>query len=69
MKRFCQFFNLSKLMSKCTIAYIHRIIISIYISESIRRSTQGLSIRIERFVYGSTYTVSNKLDKKVNPRY
>ena len=62
VKRFCQFFNLSNVK-----VYIHKTctrIISICIIESIRRSTQGLSVRIDRFVFGSTLN-SQKLDEKV----
>ena len=52
VKRFSQFFNLSNVK-----VYIHRTytcITSICIIKSIRRSTQGSSIRIDRFVCGST---------------
>ena len=69
VKRFFQFFNLSNVK-----VYIYRTckcIISICITESIRRSTQGSSIRIDRFVFGSTLN-SNELDEKVQilgPRY
>ena len=62
VKRFCQFFNLSNVK-----VYIHKTctrIISICIIESIRRSTQGSSVRIDRFVFGSTLN-SQKLDEKV----
>ena len=47
--------------------YIHRTcscIISICIIKSIRRSTQGSLIRIDRIVFRSTLN-SNKLDEKV----
>ena len=60
--RFCQFFNLSKVK-----VHIHRTytcIISICIIKSKRRSTQESSIRIDRFVSGSTLN-SNRLDEKV----
>ena len=69
VKRFYQFFNLSNVT-----VYIHgtyTCIISICITKSIRRSTQGSSIRIDRFVFGSTLN-SNELDEKVQilgPRY
>ena len=62
VKRFCQFFNLSNVK-----VYIHKTYtctISICIIESIRRSTQGSSVRIDRFVFGSTLN-SQKLDEKV----
>ena len=69
VKRFYQFFNLSNVK-----VYIHRTckcITSICITKSLRRSTQGSSIRIDRFVFGSTLN-SNELDEKVQilgPRY
>ena len=69
VKRFCQFFNLSNVK-----VYIHRTytcIISICITESIRRSMQRSSIRIDRFVFGKTLN-SNELDEKVQilgPKY
>ena len=69
VKRFCQCFILSNVK-----VYIHRTrkcIISICITKSIRRSTQESSVRIGRFVFGSTLN-SNELDKKVQilgPKY
>ena len=69
VKRFYQFFNLSNVK-----VYIHgtyTCIISICITKSIRRSTQESSVRIGRFVFGSTLN-SNELDEKVQilgPRY
>ena len=51
-------------MSKFTFTEPIRAIISICIIKSVRRSTQGSSIRIDRFVFGSTLN-SNKLDEKV----
>ena len=62
VRRFCQFFILSNVK-----VYIHKTYtctISICIIESIRRSTQGSSVRIDRFVFGSTIN-SQKLDEKV----
>ena len=63
VKRFCQFFNISNVK-----VYIHKTYtctISICIIESIRRSTpEGPSVRIDRFVFGSTLN-SQKLDEKV----
>ena len=51
------FFNVSNAK-----VYIHQ---TIHVfTESIRRSTQGSSIRIDRFVFGLTLN-SNKLDEKV----
>ena len=69
VKRFCEFFNLSNVK-----VFIHRTytcIISICITKSIRRSMQESSVRIDRFVFGSTLN-SNELDEKVQilgPRY
>ena len=63
VKRFCQFFNISNVK-----VYIHKTYtctISICIIESIRRSTpEGSSVRIDRFVFGSTLN-SQKLAEKV----
>ena len=47
--------------------YIHRTytcVITIYITKSIKRPTQGSSIRIDRFEFGSALN-SNNLDEKV----
>ena len=62
MKRFCQFFNLSN--AKVYTHKTYKCIVSICIIKSIRRLKQGSSIRIDRFVFGSTLN-SNKLDEKV----
>ena len=61
VKRF-HFFNLSNV--KVYILKTYTCIISICIVESVRLSTQGSSIRIDRFVFASTLN-SQKLDEKV----
>ena len=43
---------------------IYMCVVSICITKSIRPSTQGSSVRIDRFVFGSTLN-SNRLDEKV----
>ena len=62
MKRFYQFFNVSNVK----VLYIHRtytrIISLICIIKRIRRSTQGSSVRIDKFGFGLTLN-SNKLEK------
>ena len=62
VKRFCQFSSLSN--AKVYIHRTYKCIISIYVTKSIRRSTQGSSIRIDRLVFGSTLDL-NTLDEKV----
>ena len=61
VKRFYQFFNISNVK-----VYIHRtytrIISLICIIKRIRRSTQGSSVRIDRFGFGLTLN-SSKLEK------
>ena len=62
MKLFNQYFYLSNAK-----VYIHRTytcIITICIIRSIRRSTQGSLIKVDRFVFKSTLN-SNKLGEKV----
>ena len=63
VKCFCQYF-LNLLNVKVNIHRNYTCINSICIIKSIRRSTQGSSIRIDRFVFGSTLNF-NKLDEKV----
>ena len=63
-KTFLLVFSVISQMSKFTFTEPIHAIISICIIKSIRRSTQGSSIRIDRLVFGSTLN-SNKLDEKV----
>jgi len=63
VKRFYQFFNISNVKVHIHRTYT-RIISLICIIKGIRRSTQGSSIRIDRFGFGLTLN-SNKLEKKI----